>query len=64
MIQILRAVIITTDGVIVQDYREVQDSLGVYVCHDIESERRYIAECQTLMGFTVKRVNLTYVTEE
>ena len=64
MIQILRAVIITTDGVIVQDYAEVQDSLGVYVVSDIESERRYIAECQTLAGFTVKRVNLTYVTEE
>ena len=64
MIQILRAVIITTDGVIVQDYAEVQDSLGVYVCHDIEVERQCIAECQTRMGFTVKRVNLTYVTEE
>lgn len=64
MIQILRAMIITTDGVIVQDYAEVQDSLGVYVCHDIEAERRYIAECQTRMGFTVKRVNLTYVTKE
>ena len=56
--------IITTDGVIVQDYAEVQDSLGVYVCYDIEAERRYIAECQTRMGFTVKRVNLTYVTKE
>ncbi|WAX07731.1 hypothetical protein BK687P3_00008 [Bacteroides phage BK687P3] len=64
MIQILRAVIITTDGVIVQDYAEVQDSLGVYVATDIEVERRYIAECQTLLGFTVKRVNLTYVTKE
>ena len=67
MIQILRAVIITTDGVIVQDYTKVQDSLGVYVVTDIEAERRYIAECQTLAGFTVKRVkrvNLTYVTKE
>ena len=64
MIQILRALIITTDGVIVKDYAEVQDSLGVYVATDIEAERRYIAECQTRMGFTVKRVNLTYVTEE
>ena len=64
MIQILRAVIITTDGVIVQDYAEVQDSLGVYVVTDLEAERRYIAECQTLAGFTVKRVNLTYVTKE
>lgn len=67
MIQILRAVIITTDGVIVQDYTKVQDSLGVYVVTDIEAERRYIAECHTLVGFTVKRVkrvNLTYVTKE
>ena len=64
MIQILRALIITTDGVIVQDYTKVQDSLGAYVVSDIEAERRYIAECQTLAGFTVKRVNLTYVTEE
>lgn len=64
VIQILRAVIITTDGVIVQDYTKVQDSLGMYVVSDIEAERRYIAECQTLAGFTVKRVNLTYVTKE
>lgn len=64
MIQILRAVIITTDGVIVQDYAEVQDSLGVYVCYDIEAERRYIADYYTSQGYTVKRVNLTYVTEE
>ena len=64
MIQILRAVIITTEGVIVQDYAEVQDSLGVYIITDLEAERRHIAECQTLAGFKVKRVNLTYVTEE
>lgn len=64
MIQILRAVIITTEGVIVQDYREDQNRLVVYVVTDIEAERRYIAECQTRKGFTVKRVNLTYVTEE
>lgn len=64
MIQILRALIVTTDGIIVQDYTEVQDSLGMYVVTDIEAERRYIAECQTIAGFTVKRVNLTYVTEE
>lgn len=64
MIQILRAVIITTDGVIVQDYTRVQDSLGVYMVIDLEAERRYIADCQTLAGFTVKRVNLTYVTKE
>ena len=63
MIQILRAVIITTDGVIIQDYREDQNRLVVYVVTDLEAERRYIAECQTLAGFTVKRVNLTYVTE-
>lgn len=64
MIQILKAVIITTDGVIVQDYREDQNRLVVYVVTDIEAERRYIAKCQTRRGFTVKRVNLTYVTEE
>lgn len=64
MIQILKVVIITTDGVIVQDYTKVQDSLGVYVVTDIEAERRYIAECQTRRGFTVKRVNLTYIAEE
>lgn len=64
MIQILKAVIITTDGVIVQDFTKVLDDLGVYVVTDIEAERRYIAECQTLAGFTVKRVNLTYVTKE
>lgn len=64
MIQILRAVIITTDGVIVQDYREVQGGLVVYVVTDIEAERRYIADCYTERGYAVKRVNLTYVTEE
>ena len=64
MIQILRAVIITTDGVIVQDFTKVLDDLGVYVVTDLEAERRYIAECQTLAGFTVKRVNLIYVTRE
>lgn len=64
MIQILRAVIITTDGVIVQDYAEVQDSLGMYVVTDIEAERRYISDCYTAQGYTVERVNLTYVTEE
>ena len=64
MIQILRAVVITTDGVIVQDFTKVLDDLGVYVVTDIEAGRRYIAECQTLAGFTVKRVNLTYVTKE
>ena len=64
MIQILKAVIITTDGAIVQDFTKVLDDLGVYVVTDIEAERRYIAECQTLAGFTVKRVNLTYVTKE
>ena len=64
MIQILRAVIITTDGVIVRDYREDQNRLVVYVCYDIEAERRYIADYYTSQGYTVKRVNLTYVTEE
>ena len=64
MIQILRAVIITTDGVIVQDYREDQNRLVVYVVTDLEEERRYIADYYTSQGYTVKRVNLTYVTEE
>lgn len=64
MVQILRANIVTTVGTIVRDYTEVADGLGVYMVEDIEAERRYIAECQTLVGFTVKRVNLTYVTEE
>lgn len=63
MVQILRANIVTTTGTIVRDYAEVADKLGVYVVEDLEAERRYIAECQTRMGFTVKRVNLTYVTE-
>ena len=64
MIQILRAVIITTDGVIVQDYREDQNRLVVYVVTDLEEERRYIADYYASQGYTVKRVNLTYVTEE
>lgn len=64
MVQILRANIVTTTGTIVRDYTEVVDELGVYMVEDLEAERRYIAECQTLAGFTVKRVNLTYVTEE
>ena len=64
MIQILRANIVTTAGTIVRDYTEVANELGVYMVEDIEAERQRIAECQTLAGFTVKRVNLTYVTEE
>lgn len=64
MVQILRAKIVTTVGTIVRDYTEVADELGVYVVEDIEAERQYIADCQTLAGFTVKRVNLNYVTKE
>lgn len=64
MIQILRAVVITTDGVIIQDYREDQNRLVVYVVTDLEAERRYITDYYTSKGYTVKRVNLTYVTEE
>lgn len=64
MVQILRANIVTTMGTIVRDYAEVADELGIYLVGDLEAERRHIAECQTLAGFTVKRVNLTYVTEE
>lgn len=64
MVRILRAVIITTDGIIVQDYREDQNRLVVYVVTDIEAERRYIADYYTSQGYTVKRINLTYVTKE
>lgn len=64
MIQILRANIVTTAGTIVRDYREDQNRLVVYVVTDIEAERRYIADYYTSQGYTVKRVNLTYVTEE
>lgn len=64
MVQILRANIVTTAGTIVRDYREDQNRLVVYVVTDIEAERRYIADYYTSKGYTVKRVNLTYVTEE
>ena len=63
MVQILRANIVTTVGTIVRDYAEVADELGVYVVEDIEAERRYIADCYTSQGYTVKRVNLMYVTK-
>lgn len=64
MVQILRVSIVTTAGTIVRDYTEVADELGVYMVEDIEAERRYIADYYTSQGYTVKRVNLTYVTEE
>lgn len=64
MVQILRANIVTTAGTIVRDYREDQNRLVVYVCYDIEAERRYISDYYTSQGYTVKRVNLTYVTKE
>lgn len=64
MIQILRANIVTTAGTIVRDYTEVADELGVYMVEDIEAERQCIADYYTSQGHTVKRVNLTYVTEE
>lgn len=64
MVQILRANIVTTAGTIVRDYTEVADELGVYMVEDIEAERRYITDYYTSKGYTVKRVNLTYVTEE
>lgn len=64
MVQILRASIVTTAGTIVRDYREDQNRLVVYVVTDLEAERRYIADYYTSQGYTVKRVNLTYVTEE
>ena len=63
MIQILRANIVTTAGTIVRDYTEVADELGVYMVEDIEAERQCIADYYTSKGYTVKRVNLTYVTE-
>lgn len=64
MIQILRANIVTTAGTIVRDYTKVGNSLRVYVVTDIEAERQCIADYYTSQGYTVKRVNLTYVTEE
>lgn len=64
MIQILRANIVTTAGTIVRDYTKVENSLRVYVVTDIEVERQSIADYYTSRGYTVKRVNLTYVTEE
>lgn len=64
MVQILRANIVTTVGTIVRDYAEVADELGVYMVEDIEAERRYITDCYTSQGYTVKRVNIMYVTEE
>ena len=63
MVQILRANIVTTTGTIVRDYAEVADELGVYMVEDIEAERQYIADCYTSQGYTVKRVNLMYVTK-
>lgn len=63
MIQILRANIVTTAGTIVRDYTEVADELGVYMVEDIEVERQYIADCYTSQGYTVKRVNMMYVTK-
>lgn len=63
MVQILRANIVTTTGTIVRDYAEVADELGVYVAEDLEAERQYLADCYTSQGYTVKRVNLMYVTK-
>lgn len=62
MIQILRANIVTTAGTIVRDYTKVGNSSRVCVVTDIEAERRCIADWYTSRGYTVKRVNLTYVT--
>ena len=64
MIQILRANIVTATGTIVRDYAEVADELGLYMVSDLGAERQYIADCYTAEGYTVKRVNLTYVTKE
>ena len=59
MVQILRANIVTTMGTIVRDYAEV----GAYVVEDLEAERQYISDYYTSQGYTVKRVNLMYVTK-
>lgn len=59
MIQILRANIVTTAGTIVRDYSEV----GAYVVEDLEAERQYITDYYTSQGYTVKRVNIMYVTK-
>lgn len=63
MVQILRANIVTTAGTIVRDYTEVADELGVYMVEDLEAERRYITDCYTAQGYTVKCVNLMYVSK-
>lgn len=63
MVQILRANIVTTTGTVVRDYAEVADELGLYLVEDIEAERRYIADCYTSQGYTVKRVNLMYISK-
>lgn len=63
MIQILRVNIVTTVGTIVRDYTEVADELGVYVVEDIEVERQCIADYYTSQGYTVKRINIMYVTK-
>ena len=63
MVQILRANIVTTTGTIVRDYAEVADELGLYLVSDLEAERQYIADCYTAEGYTVKRVNLMYISK-
>lgn len=63
MIQILRANIVTTAGTIIRDYTEVADELGVYMVEDVEAERQCIADYYTSQGYTVKRVNIMYVTK-
>lgn len=64
MIQILRANIVTTAGTIVRDYTKVGNSLRVYVVTDLEAERQCITDYYTSQGYTVKRVNIMYVTKE
>ena len=64
MVQILRVNIVTTTWNIIRDYSEVADELGIYLVEDLEEERRYISDCYTAQGYTVERVNLTYVTKE
>ena len=64
MVQILRANIVTTAGTIVRDYAEVADELGLYMVSDLEAERQYITDCYTAEGYTVKRVNLMYISKQ
>lgn len=64
MIQIIRANVITTTGTIVLDYRSAENKPGGYPVTDLEAERRLIRACMIGRGYEVKRINITYITEE